>query len=558
MSLESFGAVARWLREVKGFKQVRGKLEGAKAFRGEIQCQGQPVGILLEISDWDFVSYPRIFLESIPDQLKGFRPHVMAGGDLCYFRKHSIVLDQFRPVEAVARCLLQAVETLQEIASAKEFRFEAQDEFGLYWNDGTVLTGTIDAVKSRAKLHWVESADRKFYVFTQDPAEAEWLSDAIRGKIHANAEIPVWLISSDRYPSVDQEGLPGTIKETLSWLKRWDIGASRRLEGMLEQREYLNYSTVAFMFSSPIGWFGFALALDPIHRDSYKRKPARYRQYLYAKGGRTHVMRLYGIDVSPTFVHTRNIGTASLLGKKVAVIGCGALGGYVAHALIRLGAAVGHKGRLTLVDFDAMQPGNLGRHVLGFPAVLLLKAEALKRELSSQFPYASVRALSDDARTYHRLFEEDLVVDATGEEAFSIALGRLHQERLRASSATPPILHAWIAGNGEAAQVLFVDGKKGGCYRCMWVDEPDGKMKERFPLLKNDTNVKYLGCQSITMFPVSAAMSAAALASDMVIDWLGGDPAPRFRTRTRENADAFVIKNQNLTRVERCPSCRRT
>src|SRR5207302_5319320 len=98
-----------------------------------------------------------------------------------------------------------------------------------------------------------------------------WLASSVGGKVQTNKEIPVWLIPSERYPSVGQQGLPHTIKETLAWLKRWDIAASRRLEGLLEQKEYLNHPMVAFLFSSPVGWFGFVLNLDPTHRISYKR-----------------------------------------------------------------------------------------------------------------------------------------------------------------------------------------------------------------------------------------------------------------------------------------------
>jgi hypothetical protein len=204
-----------------------------------------------------------------------------------------------------------------------------------------------------------------------------------------------------------------------------------------------------------------------------------------------------------------------------------------------------------------MQPGNLGRHVLGFPALHLGKADALVKELSGEFPYAQLRPLKGDVRDHYALFEEDLIVDATGEEALSIALAGMHQERLRGRGA-PPLLHAWVAGNGEAVQALFVDGKKGGCYRCMWVDDPEKGMRERIRLLKKPPVTRFLGCQSVTMFPVSAAMSAAALASDIVIDWLAGDPSPRFRTRARENAEAFHAKNQDLAKLESCPACKRT
>lgn len=553
----SFGVVAGWLRG-KGFKQVRALRAGAKAFRGKLTCRGQPVGIRLEILDWDFVSYPSIFLESVPDVLKGFRPHVLSSGSLCYYTKGAIVLNRFRPAEAMARCLLRAEETLDDIASGGEFRFGAQDEFGYYWSEGSVYAGRIDARKKRARLAFVDGGARKSYVLTQTGEEPKWLAQAFGGSIDAASEIPVWLIESAQQPTVDAaQGLPTTVKETLDWVKRWDPVSSQRLTSLLEGKEYLDYGAVAFVISSPIGFFGFSFKIDATPAKAYRLKPALYRQYLYTRGARTKVTRIYGVDISPEFVHTRNIEGNSLLGKKLAVIGCGAIGGYLAHALVRLGAGVGESGRLTLIDYDSMQTGNLGRHVLGFPALGLDKADALNNELSRQFPYAELRAYKGDVRDYHRLFEEDLVVDATGEEGLAIALAGMHQERLRAGAETP-LLHVWVSGNGEAVQALFADGKKGGCYRCMWVDEPAKGMKDRIPLLKKTPATKFVGCQSVTVFPVSAAISAAALASDMVIDWLAGDPSPRFRTRTRERTDLFRAKNQDLARLENCPACSTT
>jgi molybdopterin/thiamine biosynthesis adenylyltransferase len=219
---------------------------------------------------------------------------------------------------------------------------------------------------------------------------------------------------------------------------------------------------------------------------------------------------------------------------------------------------VGKNGRLTLIDAGEMQAENFGRHVLGFGAILLPKAKALEADLVKQFPYISVRSLKQDARTFYRIYEEDLVIDATGEEAFSVALNASHQAALCTSNATPPLLFVWVAGNGEAVQALFVDHPRTGCYRCMWHEGPNGAMNERFPLLKGDVNIRYHGCQSVTMFPVSAAISAAALAADAIIDWVNGTPSPRFRTRVREGANVYGVKNQDPVPLKNCPACQGT
>jgi hypothetical protein len=78
--------------------------------------------------------------------------------------------------------------------------------------------------------------------------------------------------------------------------------------------------------------------------------------------------------------------------------------------------------------------------------------------------------------------------------------------------------HVWVAGNGEVVQTLFVYEKKRGCYRCLWIDSMKKGMKDCMLLLKKVPVTRFIGCQSVTMFPVSAVMSAAALASDIVID----------------------------------------
>lgn len=553
MDRESFGLVANSLR-ARGFKQVRAQRAGAKAFRGELLCKGQPVGIRLEIWDWDFVAYPDIFVEAKPEVLEGFRTHVRSGGSLCYYLTGAVVLNKFKPAEAVARCLVRAQETLEEMANQGEVRFGIQDEFGLYWTELPVYAGRLHADNKRAQLVLVESGERKFRVLTQDEEEPKWIARAIGGE--EKGGIPAWLIHTKKYPSLDVKvGLPGTIKAAMEWVRRWDPLASQRLISLLETKEYLEGAFAAFVFDSPVGPFGFLLEIDRERAKAYGRKPASYRQYLHGNaGGRTPIMRFYGVDISAEFVHSRNLEGKSLTGKRVLVIGCGAIGGYIAHAAVRLGAGVGKGARLTLLDFDRVQPGNLGRHILGFPALHLPKADALRAELSAQFPYSNIVSIEDDARSFTKLFDNDLVIDATGEESLAIALAHAHQRHLRSKDA-PPMLHVWIAGNGEAAQALLVDGKKGGCFRCLWTDDPKIGMKGRIPLLKEQPKTRFVGCQSITMFPVSAAMSAAALATDLVIDWIDGDPSPRFRTRARENAKLFRADPQDLSRLKDCPAC---
>jgi molybdopterin/thiamine biosynthesis adenylyltransferase len=77
-----------------------------------------------------------------------------------------------------------------------------------------------------------------------------------------------------------------------------------------------------------------------------------------------------------------------LFRSRVAVIGCGGLGGYVIEQLARLG--VGH---LVLVDPDVFEEHNLNRQLLALPANLgQAKVEAAKKRVGAINPAVTVTA----------------------------------------------------------------------------------------------------------------------------------------------------------------------
>lgn len=83
--------------------------------------------------------------------------------------------------------------------------------------------------------------------------------------------------------------------------------------------------------------------------------------------------------------------------------------------------------------------------------------------LTRQFPMSRIVAEVADARHVPDLFDCDMTIDATGEEALSLVLNEMHQERKVSGAATPPMLFAWVLGNGEVVQCLLSDGGNHAC-----------------------------------------------------------------------------------------------
>lgn len=112
-----------------------------------------------------------------------------------------------------------------------------------------------------------------------------------------------------------------------------------------------------------------------------------------------------------------------LHGRRVAVVGVGALGSFIADMLARSG--IDH---LTLVDHDVMMPGNVIRHLVGPDAVGLSKVDAVKRHIAarSQLQAADIAVIGDQLSSGDAAAEllqgHDLVVNATADFATTALL----------------------------------------------------------------------------------------------------------------------------------------
>ena len=201
---------------------------------------------------------------------------------------------------------------------------------------------------------------------------------------------------------------------------------------------------------------------------------------------------------------------ASRLAKaRVAIIGCGAVGSFLADSLARSGA-----GALVLVDAERLMPGNCVRHLAGPEYVPGFKVDAVKAVLAAGELLTTVvphrEQLSPDLA--FRLFSEcDLIIDAAADGGVTGLLEHLAQ----------------VTGS------VFVKGalhRDGGILR---VDRlgPGTAAERPAPIPSLSTGgpaLREAGCgDPVSPAPPSAVAAAASAACRMAADTL--QPARRRR-----------------------------
>ena len=118
-----------------------------------------------------------------------------------------------------------------------------------------------------------------------------------------------------------------------------------------------------------------------------------------------------------------------LKGRSAVLFGAGALGGHVAVSLAESGID-----SLRVVDGDLLSPGNVVRHVAGRDQVGGPKVNAVEAAIRNHAPWTKVDSVAPSANPYGlreiaQLVEDaDVVVDATGNDAFIHPVARVAQE----------------------------------------------------------------------------------------------------------------------------------
>ena len=168
-----------------------------------------------------------------------------------------------------------------------------------------------------------------------------------------------------------------------------------------------------------------------------------------------------------TASHMRERGGAplELMAKRVAILGCGAVGSVVADTLAAAGV-----GKLTLIDAEEYSEDNVFRHVLqpayiGFP-----KTIALKHQLEQRYPGLAVEAFNVSAQRWLAstpLNGIDGVVVAFGAPSVERSFGRA----FRSQEHELPLVFTWLEALDLGGHSVLMWAQRPGCLDCLYRDD---------------------------------------------------------------------------------------
>ncbi|PWW40291.1 molybdopterin/thiamine biosynthesis adenylyltransferase [Idiomarina loihiensis] len=490
---------------------------------------------------------PFAIIYKMPESLNGrLLPHVTHEGSFCYVDQQegdwdpNDLVSLYTAVDEKISSTLDIVATSSDLSAEVDREFEG--EFAAYWESkerlflitrahrneslSTYLLKSVDAGKTATELNEFVTVSKD-----SDISQESFSKWANQRKLQVDQlkrdSIKTHFISVTPTKLTGETWPPRSLPDVLEWLKRVDHNARAKLVEHLTAAGPTK-SHICIMDVANQAKLAFYVQLT--HRTTavkWRRKGRRQKtsinhaaSVLGSKHASKCFVRLGVVEAHSAALLSRNSkrpGLDNLGSKRIALIGCGTIGGYLAGLLLRSGAGCGNC-QYDLYDPDVFSPQNFGRHPLTSRDFGEYKAKALARSLSESIHTAT--NIQGKAKEFpiskDSLSNYDLIIDATGRPPVSKRLACVVRELVPAKR--PMIIHAFNDGNGRAAKVLVDDGNC--CYECMRSDVgTHTKGIDRRFLNINDE--LHISCGSAyTPYDAAVSYMSAALAAQAALNSL--------------------------------------
>jgi len=388
------------------------------------------------------VTLPTVYAPSA-EALYLENPHVLNKGVLCIVPESSSV--NTKDIEAVLNYYINSTRKILSGTNDVDFR----DEFSIYWNKKLnhidkvcLIVSSPEVLGNSFFVYWGE----KVICISHDEVELNnWCTNFFSNTTQHNSELDGFTLMIDS-PLVPKE-YPETYYDLLVLAKRKDpdvflllidkfVNTTKPILVLLKQKTATGYSLGCVEINA-LGLKNFTSLQHGFRVGHTPNEVLINRSTEILKGN--EVTRYLVTRTDYDWIHSRGGDGRSYVDKAVVIIGCGSLGGYIAHSLAKSGV-----GKLLLVDNEMLEWSNIGRHVLGADYVYSPKADSLKKSLLKEMPHLTIEARVGKWQTLLEkedgLFNNyDLIISSIANWRFEKPLNSLSMRKL-----IPPVLFTWL------------------------------------------------------------------------------------------------------------------
>lgn len=571
-----------------------------KVWQKEINLHGINIRLFLEFENWNYLALPSIYIslqdiEKLSKKVPHFMfplPHFSLEGKkewnndefmygFCYALHDRIELPRHQFYVMAKYIEEQCLKVLHILLDNTLFKKEVSKEFYNIWKG--------IALYSSAYYQYVYKIDKCFsnlFIAARVPENINQIYKAnflllsnnkksYERNVFKTKVIFIKITEGRKIPQLHNffsDPLSVSLSKVLSFLRVWSIqGYNLFLEVLkinIDEHQILDNDFLSLCFT----YKGNTYAISFIWNNKYLNRIKNNELQHNSLNIPVLCSVAEFLDMNSVINRNiKNIQSNTLKNMKIMQVGVGAIGGYLADGIVKIGAGISDEidcnHKLLLVDKDTLSSDNLGRHILGYRFLSFPKTVAMKEYIEEQygknFPNiisinSSIDLLTTNGINKHS--DLNLIIDATG----SLEVAEYINEQVLKTPLIqrPHILHLWIYGNGECVQGLWVDPEirqsLGGCINCLHLSGYEKNDPNLSPLKDIDFQkiVVEGPCAAYTPYAVSAGMNAASLGIDMILEWLNtGIVEMNYQTRYNSAYNGDKISNMKLRRQSRCSHC---
>lgn len=394
-----------------------------------------------------------------------FMPHVDSKGKICLFDLEGVLIDQ-NIQGIVIESLVRAKDILEKGflgTNADDFL----DEFELYWGQlpghrflkfdvpvsetSQIIKCTFERTSQRKKEKQSEYFKRMHSVVIYAGNDSQILKKwNLKKTSIINAAYFVISPDTDIFPPDIRKKLP---IEYLNNLLKW---ISPKESSDILSKLHLN-RVIIFAIRQPRGntnLIGFYIEGGRLEKEN--------DIYWFKDAGVLQPLEVCRADKK--FLMMRTAQPNEDTNKKILIIGCGSIGGYLVWELVKSGFE-----DLMIVDDDFLSDENIFRHLLGMEYVSKYKCVAIEEYIRKNIPEVSIRSLAEkcEEAVLERdieLEEYDMIISATGNHN----LNRWINSYIFKNKIGVPVIYAWNEVYGIGNHVAYFKYGNKGCYNCLF------------------------------------------------------------------------------------------